>query len=494
MKMTKYLVALLAGGLLTSCGEDFLNDMDSSTVTPDQIEAASQEDADKVLSSQLKGCYTNWTQLNPFSGRGDINEHMSVGFGGIMLLSDVMSNDVSLALGSGDPWRFDHALDYNGESYIRARWPWSLFYTVIAAANDLINVVDESEATTDMKQMLGQAYAFRGASHFYLAQFYQKTYIDAKDKMCVPLRLSANEESIDGRATVEQVYTQAVADLTKAIDFLDGFKRTDKQSINKSVAEGLLARVYLVMNRWDDAAAMARAARQGFPLNNIDDAVAFNYQDLDNSEVMWGWAPTETTKRYYASWASWRSLDGPGYGSYQIGCIQLVDAALYASIPDNDVRKQLIVSADEATESVPALASMKFPYVAQWMGDVVYMRSAEMYLIEAEALLKGGNTADAAAVMAEFMPNRVSGWTAPATWTADDIYLQRRTELWGEGFGYFDCVRLKKDLTRNYVGTNEPAGTRINVPASSYKWIYQIPKSEINDNDAITDADQNPVE
>ena len=36
MKITKYLAILLMGGSMVSCGEDFLNDMDSSTVTPDK--------------------------------------------------------------------------------------------------------------------------------------------------------------------------------------------------------------------------------------------------------------------------------------------------------------------------------------------------------------------------------------------------------------------------------------------------------------------------
>ena len=97
MKITKYLAILLMGGSMVSCGEDFLNDMDSSTVTPDQINDQANKDADKVLSSQLKGCYTSWNIRTGISS-SDINSHMSVGFGGIMTLSDVMSNDISLAL------------------------------------------------------------------------------------------------------------------------------------------------------------------------------------------------------------------------------------------------------------------------------------------------------------------------------------------------------------------------------------------------------------
>lgn len=497
MKITKYLAILLMGGSMVSCGEDFLNDMDSSTVTPDQINDQANKDPDKVLLSQLKGCYTSWNIRTGISSN-DINGQMSVGFGGIMTLSDVMSNDISLALGSGDPWYFDHVLDYNAEQYVRARWPWNFFYSLIKSANELIDVVDEDKANETIRHMLGQAYAFRGIGHAYLAQFYQKTYIDSKDLPCVPLRLSKKETSITGRASVEKVYEQIEADLLKAIDYLDGFRRTDKQSINKSVAQGLLSRVYLVMNRWADAAAMAHDARQDYFLNDLQEATEWNYQDVDNHEVMWGFIPTESTTLIFASWASWHSTDGPGYAGVGDGAFQLIDAALYNSIPHNDVRKQLFVAPGQTVpvgkNKIPEYANLKFPFVSQWLGQVVYMRASEMYLNEAEGLLMSGNAPGAADVMKEFMTNRVENWTAPAAWTQADIYNQRRIELWGEGFSYFDHCRLKQDMVRSYEGTNEPLSTQVNIPYSSYLWTYQIPLSEINDNPDINEEDQNPLQ
>lgn len=493
MKLTKYFAFALAGTLLMSCGEEFLNDMDSSTVTPEQIQQESNKDPDKILSSQLKGCYTNWNTRAGISGSG-INSHMSCGFGGIMMLSDVMSNDISLALGSGDPWRFDHTLIYNGEEYVRAYWPWSFFYTVIKSANELISVVDEETASDEVIHMVGQAYAFRGISHAYLAQFYQKTYDGNENQPCVPIRLSSKETSINSRATVQQVYDQAEKDLLKAIDYLDGYVRSDKSSIDKQVAQGLLSRVYLVMHRWADAATMAHDARQGYPLNNLEQALAWNYQDNSNQEVLWAFIPTESNKLWYASWASWHSIDGPGYGGAEVGAFQLIDAALYESMPDNDVRKELYVAPGTNNPSVPDYANVKFRFVSQWMGNVVYLRSSELYLNEAEGLLNSGNAAGATTLMNEFLSNRIKGFTGYSGYTAESIYRQRRAELWGEGFGYFDCLRMKQDLVRNYEGTNEPVGSQANISASSWMWIYQIPLREINDNDEITEADQNPVE
>lgn len=73
------------------------------------------------------------------------------------------------------------------------------------------------------------------------------------------------------------------------------------------------------------------------------------------------------------------------------------------------------------------------------------------------------------------------------------IYKQRRIELYGEGFGYTDCLRLKQDLVRDYEGSNEAPALKKNIPHTSYKWIFQVPQNEIRDNDAISDADQNPA-
>ena len=180
------------------------------------------------------------------------------------------------------------------------------------------------------------------------------------------------------------------------------------------------------------------------------------------------------------------------------GAFQLIDAALYNSIPHNDVRKQLFVAPGQTVpvgnNEIPEYANLKFPFVSQWLGQVVYMRASEMYLNEAEGLLMSGNAPGAADVMKEFMTNRVENWTAPAAWTQADIYNQRRIELWGEGFSYFDHCRLKQDMVRSYEGTNEPLSTQVNIPYSSYLWTYQIPLPEINDNPDINEEDQNPLQ
>lgn len=348
MKLSKYIGLLLASVAFTSCGEDYLTDMPSSNVTSEQIANEAAKDPAKALGSQLSGAYSNWNFHAP-SADDLLTLHMSVGWGGLNMLSNVMGNDMSLSMGSQDPWCFDHALDYNSEQYFRASQPWEYFYTVIKSCNEIIPSVDSLKADTEGKAILGQVLAMRGISYAYLAQWYQLTYKGHENLPCVPLLLSSEEQSINTRATVQQVYDRAETDLLGAIRMLKGYNRKDKTIIDEHVAEGLLSRVYLVMNRWDDAAAMAHAAREGYSLMNAAEAAEYNYQDIDNKEVMWGCDITDNTKILFASFASWYSTDGYGYGG-QVGVYHLIDAALYNSISATDARKSLYIAPGSSEE------------------------------------------------------------------------------------------------------------------------------------------------
>ena len=112
-------------------------------------------------------------------------------------------------------------------------------------------------------------------------------------------------------------------------------------------------------------------------------------------------------------------------------------------------------------------------------------------LIEAEAYAQQGNTAQAATVLGELMAQRDPSWSQ-ANATVEDVYLQRRLELIGEGFGYFDLKRLNKGVDRNYEGSNHMAGYKFVVPQDSVCWTYQIPQREMQENSHIAADQQNP--
>jgi hypothetical protein len=74
----------------------------------------------------------------------------------------------------------------------------------------------------------------------------------------------------------------------------------------------------------------------------------------------------------------------------------------------------------------------------------------------------------------------------------DEIWWQRRVELWGEGFAFGDIMRLEKPIVRTN-STNWPAAWgNIDVPARHGVLLWRIPQSEIESNEGISEADNNP--
>jgi hypothetical protein len=71
-----------------------------------------------------------------------------------------------------------------------------------------------------------------------------------------------------------------------------------------------------------------------------------------------------------------------------------------------------------------------------------------------------------------------------------EILRERRKEFYGElGIDYLDIKRRQLPLVR---GGNHPATYRFNMPANDNRLIMKIPQKEIDSNDFIAPADQNP--
>ena len=64
-------------------------------------------------------------------------------------------------------------------------------------------------------------------------------------------------------------------------------------------------------------------------------------------------------------------------------------------------------------------ANLKFGSTGDWTMHYIYMRAAEMVLIEAEALARQGQESQAATVMKELMANRQPSWNETSVSVAD---------------------------------------------------------------------------
>lgn len=80
-----------------------------------------------------------------------------------------------------------------------------------------------------------------------------------------------------------------------------------------------------------------------------------------------------------------------------------------------------------------------------WTNDEIEIRLADTYLLEAEALVRGGGDAGRAQALLDAVRARVGLPSVPAT--LDNIYNERRLELATEGHRWFDLVRTGQAAT-----------------------------------------------
>src|SRR5690554_1531591 len=140
--------------------------------------------------------------------------------------------------------------------------------------------------------------------------------------------------------------------------------------------------------------------------------------------------------------------------------------------------------------------STLFPYTTLFRSWVI-MRSEEMLLIEAEALAMSGDVDGAAILLETFMKDyRDPSYTVSAGSAEQfqiEVWKQRRIELWGEGFSFFDILRLQKNIVRFNSSTtsNFPIAMRFNMAYNDPWLLLRIPQREINSNMGISETDNN---
>ena len=493
MKVLKYMSMGLLALALGSCGSDYLDTEYTRHLDAQAAGEAAGRNPDVFLNGM-------WSWQVTYS-----DSHDSFGLMSTLLAKDMMSEDISV---SAFHWFcYDYDFDNREYTYRRTRKDWELFYTDIAKANDIISSFPEGASTPGEKALLGQALAIRGMAYTYLPQIYQ-TYMNQDGTINraaagVPIILTTADgytldelDALKGRNTVGDVLDQAEKDLTAAVQNLSeaNYKRPSKNYVDLSVAQGLLARYYLLTQQWDKAASTAKSARSGYTQRD-NAGLHDGFMTLSNSDVMWGFIHTPETETTYASYFSHISNLAPGYAGLNY-CAKLIDARLYSQIADDDYRKTLFngpqgdASQPTAGAQLP-YANLKFGDTGDWCMHYIYMRAAEMVLIEAEALARQSKNAEAATALKELMSKRQPSWNK-STVEVSDVLLQRRIELWGEGFAYFDLKRNNRGIDRNYSGSNHLAGYLHTIPAFDKRWTYQIPNSEMQENSHIQDNEQNP--
>lgn len=485
MKRISIILALIAG-LCFSCSDDFLD-----TAPTDQISDGDVFKTPAGAQAVLDGVLRRMRSLPMEDNPADDN----FGVKAFDLQWDLMGEDITC---TRIHWFiYDYQVDYRMAYWRRTSEVWSLYYLFISNANNILanagNITFDSEA--QKANIVGQAMALRAYSYFNLINIYQFTYIGHENDPGVPVYSSPATEG-NPRGTVQDVYDFMIDDLDGAIDLMTA-NPSDRRHISDldlSVIHGLRARVALQMGDWDKAESEAAIARSGYDLNTIDQFAA-GFSDYAKSVWMWGFEVNTEQATGYASFPSHMdmTLDGYAGGGFMP---KYMSIALYNNLQSDDIRKQLCVPVVDGGDTY--YANLKFNASIsgkKFAADYVMMRPEEMLLIEAEAIARqGGRDADAQTLLDELHAVREEtpeAVTATGTDLLDAILLERRFELWGEGFRGRDIKRLKIPLDRTGSDHDINICYYLQLPAESEIYNFQIPQAEIDANPNINEEDQN---
>lgn len=127
---------------------------------------------------------------------------------------------------------------------------WDSGYKAIAQASNIINMIEEGQSA-EIDNYIGECYYVRGMMYFYLCRAYGRPYYQAPTKnLGVPIvngtPADVTNIAFDDRATVEQTYAQAIADLKKGAELMTINKGAAYAS--RGAAYAMLSRVYLYMS------------------------------------------------------------------------------------------------------------------------------------------------------------------------------------------------------------------------------------------------------
>ncbi len=474
--------------ITSSCAKDFLTPLPTDSVSDEQI-FSSVDAAQTALNAAHRyiGHYQNHTLS--------------------YIMSDVMGEDALMTTGSyGRP-----TYNWNVYSYSYAQTPvtspwwtgyanyiWPINYKAIDHANSIITNLAKLTDDAKKKDLVARAYGVRGYCYLNLIRLFAPAYNADPNAKGVILRLTPADANSDHlpRASVKDVYAQIILDLKYAQENC-GTANTD--FITPRSAALLLARAYLDMNDYSNAKKYAEiAAANVFDGSNLMSKEEWKDGFKDhNSEWLWWHNFNPATCNIYASIPSFY-YQAKGYPGYAFGSkvpVEKMDDGIevwdgYGTVrftktfvdmfEDGDARKQFPFYFYEED----GYYTCKFGHRTM-MGDAEFpmARIAEAYLIKAEceAKLGGGSAKSVLNAL------QVKRGATPTDATLDNIYIERRKELYGEGHRLHDIKRLRQPLNR----TAPEHWAKLNLPADSPRFMLPIPENEMLYNKALTPADQN---
>ena len=536
MKLYKISLFMLGAALCTTACSDIDEQVpEGGSITREQL-----QETNTAVPERAEATFSGLLSMMGQPRTGYPNSSRADDFGFIMAAISLDLEGADMMMQDNNYNWFSVCGEYSSRNanyanpYIRYVIP----YRQIGIANEVIAGYPAETTDSVALNRIAQARAFRAFDYMALAPYFAfdgfTVSSASTDAPCIPILRDGTDYANNPRATVKEVWDYIMEDLNYAVENLDG-NRASKDHINKNVALGLRARANLYMGNYAAAAADAEAAMAGFTPASMAEISTPAFCDLADHNWMWGINITVELQSIFAygtcsSWVS--AFSGNAYAAATQN-VPSINSMLYDKIPATDLRKNWWLdenlhtpnwadltwvdptSGNSATGDEMAafeyddkMAFLPYNNVKfgqkSGVGSVVnnndwpLMRVEEMILIQVEGLAKSGDEARARTILENFVKTyRDPAYSASASGLsfADEIWKQRRIELWGEGFFMFDAKRLGKPVVRFHGSntSNEPEAFAFNIEASDSWLNMRFPQTEMDNNYGIVDNEGSQI-
>ena len=294
------------------------------------------------------------------------------------------------------------------------------------------------------------------------------------------------------------------ADINEAKPLLPN-NLTDINRATRLAVSGLQARIALYKKDWQNAITYSTEYISAIPLSP---RASFNgiWTDANTNELAFRLKRSPTNNPYLQGTVQTKA--GSTYrntsaNATTIGTVFWIPSSkLWDSYDQaNDIRfssymktEPLLTAANRQSRLITKYAGTAYGTSGENVADAKVFRTAEMYLIRAEARAESGNFTGANSAESDINDLRAARINSyvPVTFTSkteaiDAIILERFKELAFEGHRFWDLKR--RGLAVQRIGTDAPTSTGATLPAGNFRFVIPIPEIEMQANNLMT---QNP--
>lgn len=447
-------------------------DLEGAITTPEMAELALNG-----TYSKLSGVSLNYTyaMLSGSFMSGTMLRQSYVTSGNIIYMSERFLNILSYSSFGDEEWSADYGIIKNVNFLLKA----------------LEGISEDRFAAGRKAEIIGESHFLRALAYFrLLVQFGE--YWDPASAYGVIIRtdLPAVSSAVRARATVAESYTEIFKNLTVALAQAPAYTKSTQASVQ--AAKALKAKVLFYQGEWAAAATAAdEAITDKNPLEN-------KYADVFKN------ASTSKEVLFCRDFGTNELSSVTSYTEKAFGVGHWGPTDSYMAVIAGDPREDAVVwNKNVVYNELPYnINTVKKMYKSGGVVPVLFLRTAELYLIRAEALARSNASVADAWAPVRALRNRAGSTSIgePATREAlmDEIFNEWLIEMSFENWHEWFAVQRFGKLFEQNKSLSDQLALELKkgqgfydayIQRATWRRIYNIPTREIDANPACV---QNP--